>query len=128
MQLSQQRTSIRRISLTPLIDVVFLLLIFFMLSSTFLKFTAINIGGGQAGAGTGDISNLVLVRVHQNNKIEINGKIVTLKGLEQHLTGLAIKDTMHIVVKPMGGVTLQGIVDVIEQTGSETSRKVTVVK
>lgn len=128
MQLSRPRTSARRISLTPLIDVVFLLLIFFMLSSTFLKFTAININGGQAGAGTADISKLVLVRVHQDKKIEVNGQPVALEELGQFLNDLAIKDNMHIVVKPMDGVTIQGVVDVIEQTGSDPSRKVTVVK
>jgi len=128
MQLSRQRASTRRISLTPLIDVVFLLLIFFMLSSTFLKFTAINIKGGQASAGTADISNLVLVRVHQDKKIEVNGQIVAPEELEQFLSSLAITGNMHIVVKPMEGVTVQGVVDVIEQTGSDPSRKVTVVK
>ncbi|MEO1283127.1 MAG: biopolymer transporter ExbD, partial [Pseudomonadota bacterium] len=40
------------LSLTPLIDVVFLLLIFFMLASTFLKFSAMPIAGAKGGGGT----------------------------------------------------------------------------
>jgi len=140
MQLSQARNTTRRISLTPLIDVVFLLLIFFMLSSTFLKFTGLDIKGGQTGAASGDIANLVLVRVHADNKVEVNGKTVLLDNLKQHLAALgtsetpetpetkAIKGEMHIVIKALGGVTIQRVVDVIEQVRSQTVRKISVVK
>ena len=131
MQLSQARNTTRRISLTPLIDVVFLLLIFFMLSSTFLKFTGLDIKGGQTGAASGDIANLVLVRVHADNKVEVNGKTVLLDNLKQHLETpqtTAIKGEMHIVIKALGGVTIQRVVDVIEQVRSQTVRKISVVK
>ena len=48
MQLSRPRPSARRISLTPLIDVVFLLLIFFMVSTTFTKESHLEIDLPQA--------------------------------------------------------------------------------
>ena len=42
--------------MTPLIDVIFLLLLFFMLSSTFTRFSDVEmeIGGGGGGATTVD--------------------------------------------------------------------------
>ncbi len=49
----------RRLSLTSLIDVIFLLLLFFMLSSTFTRFAQVELaapgGGGGAGASRPDI-------------------------------------------------------------------------
>lgn len=41
----------RRLSMTSLIDVIFLLLLFFMLSSTFSKFSEVELASG-AGGGT----------------------------------------------------------------------------
>lgn len=128
MQLSQARRTPRRISLTPLIDVVFLLLIFFMLSSTFLKFTTINIAGGNAGAGQGDVSNLVLVRVHKDGKIDVNGQVVLLKNLAVHLADIPVPGKMKIAVKALEGAKMQHVVDAIEHLGGDQPRDVFVVK
>ena len=46
----RKRTRRRRLSMTSLIDVIFLLLLFFMLSSTFSKFSEVELSG-TAGAG-----------------------------------------------------------------------------
>ena len=43
MQFGQQRPTGRLISLTPLIDVVFILLVFFMLASSFLDWRSIDL-------------------------------------------------------------------------------------
>ena len=45
--------SARRISLTPLIDVVFILLVFFMLETTFRQEGGVELLGGQPGSASG---------------------------------------------------------------------------
>ena len=45
--------SARRISLTPLIDVVFILLVFFMLETTFRQEGGVELLGGQTGSASG---------------------------------------------------------------------------
>lgn len=128
MQLSRAHRSPRRISLTPLIDVVFLLLIFFMLSSTFLKFTSINLAGGNSGAGTIDVSNLVIVRVHGNGKIDVNGQQVQLAALKQYVSTIVVTGKMKIAVKALGGAKMQDVVDTIESLGQDRTRNIFVVK
>ena len=49
MQLNRVRRKVPPTNLTPLIDVVFLLLIFFMLASTFLKFSGTPVSGASSG-------------------------------------------------------------------------------
>ena len=44
MRISEAGAGKRRLSLTPVIDVVFLLLLFFMLASTFTRFANVEIG------------------------------------------------------------------------------------
>jgi biopolymer transport protein ExbD len=41
----------RSLSMTPLIDIIFLLLLFFMLSSTFSKYSEIELSNATSGAG-----------------------------------------------------------------------------
>lgn len=50
MQLEQARRRRRLVSLTPLIDVVFILLIFFMLASTFVEWQAFGVDAPAEGA------------------------------------------------------------------------------
>lgn len=70
------RTGIRkrRMSLTSLIDVIFLLLLFFMLTSTFSKFSEVELTAAQGGgAGTPDLPPLFL---------QLGVDIMTLNGAE----------------------------------------------
>ncbi|MGS4944118.1 biopolymer transporter ExbD [Meridianimarinicoccus sp. RP-17] len=50
MGIERRRRPARRIALTPLVDVIFLLLLFFMLSSTFSRFADIPLQTAQDGA------------------------------------------------------------------------------
>ncbi|MCZ6784089.1 MAG: biopolymer transporter ExbD, partial [Proteobacteria bacterium] len=52
MRFESTRRARRGIGLTPLVDVVFLLLIFFMLASSFSRESAWTIGIANAAAGT----------------------------------------------------------------------------
>jgi biopolymer transport protein ExbD len=52
VRLSQPSLPGRRVSLTPLIDVVFILLVFFMLETTFLREGGITVAGARSEGGT----------------------------------------------------------------------------
>lgn len=61
----------RRLALTPLIDVIFLLLLFFMLSSTFTRFAEVPLA--QAGTGApGETTPQLFVRVTADG-VTLNG-------------------------------------------------------
>jgi biopolymer transport protein ExbD len=66
------------LSMTSLIDVIFLLLLFFMLSSTFTRFGEIELtaGGGMAGKPV----TPVYVRL-EGDRMVVNGQEMTLDGL-----------------------------------------------
>ena len=76
------------IELTPLIDVVFLLLIFFMASTTFLRETRLAIELPQAVAGGVPSAAAVEVRVDAGGRYAVNGVMLpdrTLETLRQAL-------------------------------------------
>lgn len=71
----------RRLSLTPLVDVIFLLLLFFMLSSTFSRFGEIELSQATPGsAASGTPSDRSFVQLGAE-RLVLNGTPVTLDDL-----------------------------------------------
>lgn len=66
------------VNITPLIDVVFLLLIFFMVTTTFQKDAELSINLPEASATeTADKNKPIEITVNQNGRYYINGKELT---------------------------------------------------
>jgi len=74
------------LEITPLIDVVFLLLIFFMVSTTFVDVnTGINIVLPQSSITEISESRDIIISITKNKKIYINRKNVDLSNFENEL-------------------------------------------
>ena len=78
MKFRRRRDEELGINLTPLIDVVFLLLIFFMVSTSFTRATqlAVNLpeAEGVSAGGSGESMELV---IQANGKVKLNGTVVS---------------------------------------------------
>lgn len=129
MQINRPSRRKSRISLTPLIDVVFLLLVFFMLASTFLRYTGIDLAGGHSGAMRGaDVGNLVIVRVMGGGNIDVNGSPAKLDDLAGELQALMTEGGLKVAVKTLEGANVQDVVNVIEKVRIKSVHEVMVVK
>jgi len=79
--------------MTPLIDVVFLLIIFFMVSTVFVDFSRrmeINLPSSKSSV-IDEKPKTLEIEMYKDKKIFLAGKPVTLLGLEQALRKLDIK-------------------------------------
>ena len=99
--------------MTSLIDVIFLLLLFFMLSSTFSRFAEVEIAAaGAGGASARDIPPLFL-RLAPDS-LSLNGKAQTLDSLP---IALAQPDpageAVPVLVSLQGGVNAQRLTDLL---------------
>lgn len=93
--------------MTSLIDVIFLLLLFFMLSSTFTRFGELNLTSASAGGGTTTGEAPLFLRVSAD-AIGLNGRDIALDALIQEL------DTdKPLLVSLTKDVTAQRLVDVL---------------
>ena len=92
MMFKRQRGEEVSVNLTPLIDVVFLLLIFFMVSTTFKKESHISLNLPEADGETQaeEASNLEIV-ISENGDYAINGK--SLVNTQLDTLKAAIKET-----------------------------------
>ncbi len=112
--------------MTPMIDVVFLLLIFFMVSTVFVDFNRrmdLTLPSSQS-AVLDEKPKTIEIELTADNQVFFNGKRVTLRGLEQELTGPSetefqsalIRADKNLpygdVVKVMGIVQSVGVPDI----------------
>jgi biopolymer transport protein ExbD len=87
-----------RISLTPVIDVVFILLIFFMLASNFNKIGELKMDvTKESSQATNQDIKLFKLKVRQDNSVLSNGKVYEDKDLLSMLK-LATKEESEYVV------------------------------
>ncbi len=83
MKFRRQKTQELSVNLTPLIDVVFLLLIFFMVSTTFNKETRLEVNLPEAaGEVTQEASREVTVEISQTGVYAISGQVLPGNSLE----------------------------------------------
>lgn len=77
MRLSEPIKPRRSVGLTPLIDVVFLLLVFFMLATTFSKYGTVELETAGAGSGaTVRPEKMLLVHVGEAGALQLNGQAI----------------------------------------------------
>ncbi|MGD8710479.1 MAG: biopolymer transporter ExbD [Ectothiorhodospiraceae bacterium] len=106
----------RKIGLTPLVDVVFILLFFFMLTSSLVQWHAIGLSVTAPSASAGSLEGSALVRIHDGGNLDLNGVPVSLRQLESRVRGLAPAErALRLVVQPDPEVPLQNIVDVLDR-------------
>ena len=110
--------SVRKpIPLTPLIDVVFLLLMFFMLSSTFTKFGTLDTGAAGAG-GTVSVAGKrfpgAIIVVAGPGKMLINGTAVEPAQLVASLDRLFADGVTLVALRAVKSANVQDLVAVLD--------------
>ena len=101
----------RRPGLTPMIDVVFLLLVFFMLASQFGREGAVSLSGGGAGAEYSGPPRLITIYPDQ---ITLNGVESDLAILPEALAPLTQAPDDPIILRARAGTDLQRLTQVVE--------------
>lgn len=104
----------RRPNLTPMIDVVFLLLIFFMLASRFGFDAVLPVTGAAEGADGDWQGPPRLIDVAPDGPL-LNGVATPLAGLPQALRPLMPPQGGPVILRPRDGVDLQAVVEVMDR-------------
>jgi biopolymer transport protein ExbD len=124
MQLDRPLRKQKPISLTPLVDVIFLLLLFFMLSSTFSTFGQVEVGAPAGGGGNAVAPKAILVL--QEGQIRMNGHLLPEEQLLDKARDLLERDIDSLLVLVRNETTTQQLVTVMTRLKSLPELKVTV--
>lgn len=118
MQFINQKTNNKRIiSLTPLIDVVFILLVFFMLVSNFSKYNAIEVyAPAPSTKQKNNMEGSLLIRLSENGDINIAGKQISLDKVTEIVEkALQKKPEQQVLIKPHSELAIQEVVNLLDK-------------
>ena len=118
------RRAARRPSLTPMIDVVFLLLVFFMLAARFGVDVTLPLSTAGSVAPYEGPPRLVVI---DPEGLSLNGISVTLEQLPDRLATLMQARDQAVLVQPHSGVDLQRMIDVIDRLSASGLSRIVVV-
>lgn len=110
----------KRPSLTPMIDVVFLMLVFFMLASQFGIDRVLPLTAGGAGAGYHGPPRLITLR---DDGVFLNGVATDIAALPAAIAPMMTAAEDAIILQPSEDVPLQILMDVagaLQQSGYHT--------
>lgn len=116
MHIESARPRSRLITLTPLIDVVFILLVFFMLASTFLDWQGIEIDLSSASSTEALEDDAWLVRVELDGVVNLNGERLTLDSLTDRVRHrIQARPDQAIIIQPLSNSIVQSLVHVLDE-------------
>ncbi|MEX0283307.1 MAG: ExbD/TolR family protein [Paracoccaceae bacterium] len=112
----------RRLGLTPLIDVIFLLLLFFMLTSTFSTFGEIELSQATGGTGTSDTPGERVFLQVGPDRLALNGKPTVLEELSDQI------EEGQVLISMDDETSAQSLVDVLVTLRGRDDLTVTVLE
>lgn len=113
--LLQRRDSPARIDIGPLLDMVFILLIFFVITTNFSRQTGLEVQKPKAQAALYQGQKTILVGISREGAIHVHGRQVSIDGLSQVLAReVARRPDANVVIVGDRGSTLGRTVEVMD--------------
>ena len=117
----------KRIILTPMIDVLFIILIFFMLVSSFNLDRGISIQSFSE-LGSSINSKTIAVIDIEKDKRSINGLEVKIDNLADELINLGTKKDIQIFLRPSEDLPVQDMIDVFDELSLENFQTIYILE
>jgi len=86
------------LNLTPMIDIVFLLIIFFMVSSTLVKTRGMDVKLPRSASSDAETKNLIVISLTEREQIYVNDQKTTLTTLGRDLKKLQVELDQEVVI------------------------------
>ncbi len=119
IQFERRKRIYERFNIAPLIDVVLLLLIFFMLSAHFVTQPGLKLSLPESTTAQPQEEQDIVVYMSQDGRIVLDGQTVALERLADVLKDrLAKSDRKRVVVKPDAHVAVGALVRVMDAARS----------
>ena len=88
------------VDLTPMLDVVFIMLIFFIVTATFVKETGVEVNRPQSSTAEQKNNPSVLIAIQSDNSVWMDGRRVDIRSVRANVERLFAEN-------PEGGVVIQ---------------------
>lgn len=103
------------IDMSPLLDVVFILLIFFIVSTVFVKETGVKVDKPQAISAQRLDQMAILIAITRTGEVVYGGSNIGVSGVRSTVEQLLLKDERPVVIQVDKAVRAEQLVEVIDE-------------
>jgi biopolymer transport protein ExbD len=114
------------INISPLIDMVFILLIFFIVTTTFVEETGIDVQRPQAASAVNLQKNSILIAITSNGEVVYGGREIGVAGVQPLVKRMIQKEDLPVIVQSDQTVQAGLLVRVIDEAKIAGATKVSV--
>lgn len=117
----ESTTDSNEVNLTPMLDVVFIMLIFFIVTTSFIKESGVEIERPDASAATPRPEAQVLVAITPEGAVWVDGKPVDIHRIGQEVADMLTDDGAVVIQADRASTTgvLIEVMDHLKQAGVE---------
>jgi biopolymer transport protein ExbD len=112
------------IDMSPLIDCVFILLIFFIVTTTFVEESGIEVDKPQAASAVQLEKTSILLAVTPNGQVVYGGRDIGIAGVQPLVKRMLQKEEVPVIVQADQHVTASLLVRIIDEAKLAGARKV----
>lgn len=114
------------IDMSPLIDCVFILLIFFIVTTVFVEETGVEVDKPQAASSVQLEKNSILIAITDKGEIVYGGREIGLAGVQQVVRQLLQREKIPVIVQVDGKADAGLLVSVVDEAKLAGAEKVNV--
>jgi biopolymer transport protein ExbD len=111
----QQEEAFTGIDMSPLLDVVFILLIFFIVSTVFVSETGVEVDKPQSISADQLEKTAILIAITQQGNVIYDGAQIGVSGVRRTVEQLLSRDERPVVIQTDKRVPAELLVEVIDQ-------------
>ncbi len=127
MRFRKREEKLQDVDMSPLIDMVFILLIFFMVSTTFVKDMKLELDRPSASSASKASSKVIRIYIDKFGDIYVDQQPVKVWAIQGKMRDLLrVSTTKSILVVTDANVQAQRLIDVIDQCRSAGAKDVAV--
>ncbi len=116
MKFRRKKEQVSDVDMSPLIDMVFILLIFFMVSSTFVKDMKLDLERPGASSASRASSKVIRVYIDKTGETYVDGQPVKTWAIQGKLRDMMRASTeKSVLVVTDDGIAVQKLIDVVDQ-------------
>ena len=104
------------INISPLIDMVFILLIFFIVTTVFVEETGVEVEKPEAASAAQLDKNSILIAVTSKGLVVYGGKEIGVNGVRASVRRLTTKEDMPVIIQVDEGANAGLVVRVIDES------------
>ena len=116
MRFRKREQSVDNIDVSPLIDMVFILLIFFMVTTTFVKDMKLDLNRPSAASATLSNEKVIRVYIDNNSEVYIDNQPIKVWAMQSKLRDLLRSSTSKaVLVVTDTDIPVESLIDVIDE-------------